>query len=205
MARIVPARYELDVQSAVQRLVDANFPGVRVEHNVRRKGRSGAEHQFDIWYEFDAGPVRVHVAGEAKRRSRAIEKGQVLTFLGMLNDLAERPLGLMVSEHGFQAGAEKVALTNGIALYVLSATPGRYRVLKKNPGEFFEGLLLNLGYVNGDTLDEALLAAMVDCAREATQWVRTKPSRQDARPARPAYWAGRWVRRMWFRWRQRDG
>jgi hypothetical protein len=172
-ARVVPVRYELDVRLAVQRLVDASFSGVRVEHNVRRTGRSGAEHQFDIWYEFDAGPVRVHIAGEAKRRSRPVEKGQVLAFLGMLNDLAERPLGLMVSEHGFQAGAEKVALTNGIQLYVLSATPGRRHLVRKNPGELFEGLLLNVAFMNANTLDEALLAAMVDWASDAS-WLRSR-------------------------------
>jgi hypothetical protein len=75
----------------------------------------------------------------------------------------------MVSEHGFQAGAEKVALTNGIQLYVLSATPGRRRLVRKNPGERFEGWLLNVAYMNAKTIDEALLAAIVDWASDASR------------------------------------
>ena len=150
-------------------MVDADLDGVRVEHNVTKLGLSGAKHQIDIWFEFTVGPTRVHVAGEARRRSRAIQKDQVAGFIATLTDLPEKPNGFMVSEHGFQSGAEKLARAHSILLYVFGAG-GRSRVLIRNPVEVVDGRMLSTRHVTGSDLVDALHRAVEDAATSIARW-----------------------------------
>lgn len=87
----------------------------RVQHNVKLKGKSGCEHQIDVYWEYEKDGISHRVAIECKNYKTHVPIGKVRDFFGVLQDL-DNVSGIMVSSKGFQEGAIKFADFHGISL-----------------------------------------------------------------------------------------
>lgn len=87
----------------------------RVQHNVKLKGKSGCEHQIDVYWEYEKDGISHRVAIECKNYKTHVPIGKVRDFFGVLHDL-DIVHGIMVSSKGFQEGAIKFADFYGISL-----------------------------------------------------------------------------------------
>lgn len=108
--------YEKFTQEIYQELVNADvLKATRVQHNVKLKGKSGQEHQIDVYWEYEIAGVRHRVAIECKNYNKNVEIGKVRDFYGVLSDL-NNVAGIMVTKVGYQKGAKEYASTYGITL-----------------------------------------------------------------------------------------
>jgi len=114
-----------EVYSAILRLEDKN---VLISKNVTILGKSGASHQFDVYYEFTRANVKHRVAIECKNHSRPVDKGKVSEFKGKIIDI-ENLMGIMISASGYQSGADKYADGTGILLMTLDDLPSFTQVV----------------------------------------------------------------------------
>lgn len=141
-------QFEYDVRRVVRRHLARDMKGIRVLGPIVKVGLSGTRHEFDLWYSFQLGHIEHHVVWEARCRSRPVSKEQVAAFIGKIADLSERPKGAICSISGFQVGAKKLALANGIGLYRLEGFRSRRPVIMlENPAvtihsEFFHVRLI---------------------------------------------------------------
>ena len=111
--------YELFTQDIYQRLLKAEgFDSTKVQHNVKLKGRSGQDHQIDVYWEYTIGGVTQKVAIECKNYNRPIPIRNVRDFSGVLNDM-NNVAGIMVTRMGYQKGAKEYASHYGIKLMEL--------------------------------------------------------------------------------------
>lgn len=116
--------YEKFAQEVYQGLIKAvGLDKIDVEHNVKLCGRSGQEHQIDVYWEYEYAGVKHKVAIECKNYNRAVPIGKVRDFYGVLSDL-NNVAGIMVTKVGYQDGTKKYAATYGIGLKELR-TPNR--------------------------------------------------------------------------------
>lgn len=88
---------------------------VRVEHNVRIKGRSGQRHQIDVYWEFKAAGVTHRVAIECKNYTNPVSVGAVRNFSAALDDIGNIQ-GIFITKIDYQEGAKRFAEHQGIAL-----------------------------------------------------------------------------------------
>lgn len=86
-----------------------------VQHNVKLRGKSGQEHQIDVYWEYEIAGVIHRVAIEGKNYKRKISIGAVRDFYGVLSDL-NNVAGIMVTKIGYQEGAKEFAAHFGISL-----------------------------------------------------------------------------------------
>jgi hypothetical protein len=96
-------------------LLAEGFNNIIVEHNVNKLGKSGCEHQIDVYWEFTVGGVTQKVAIECKNYSSVVSIGKVRDFFGVLNDVGNIT-GIFVTKIGYQSGARKYADYYGISL-----------------------------------------------------------------------------------------
>ena len=108
--------FELFTQRIYQKLVDNDvLKPTKVQHNVKLKGKSGCEHQIDVYWEYEIAGNMHRVAIECKNYDSLVPVGKVRDFHGVLSDL-NNVNGIMVSKKGFQEGAKKYAAEYGISL-----------------------------------------------------------------------------------------
>ena len=88
---------------------------IDVQHNKKLNGRSGCEHQIDIYWEYEKNGVAHRVAIECKNYNKRLSKDKVCAFQSILVDL-DGVEGIMVSKRGFQKGAKQFAEYYGISL-----------------------------------------------------------------------------------------
>lgn len=108
--------YEKFAQDVYRRL--SALEGINtidIKHNIRLTGKSGCQHQIDVYWEYELAGVNRKVAIECKNYARSVSIGKVRDFYGVLSDL-ENIAGIMVTKMGYQAGAKKYAAHNGINL-----------------------------------------------------------------------------------------
>lgn len=108
--------YERFTQEIYQTLI--NFQGINtieVQHNVKLKGKSGQEHQIDVYWEYKLAGIIHKVVIECKNYSNSVSIGKVRDFYGVLSDL-NNVNGIIVTKVGYQAGAKKYAQHHGINL-----------------------------------------------------------------------------------------
>ncbi len=113
--------YEIFAQTVYREL--SAVDGIKttsLKHNIQIAGKSGCEHQIDVYWEYELCGVLHKVAIECKNHSRAVEIGKVRDFLGVLFDL-EDVAGIMAAKKGYQKGAKKYADFYGINLIELRA------------------------------------------------------------------------------------
>ena len=113
--------YEKFTREVCERL--ALFKGMQsssVRHDVRLKGKSGQEHQVDVYWEYKKDGVVHRVAIECKNYNQKISIGRVRDFFGVLYDVGNIR-GVMACKEGYQDGAKKFADYYGISLKELRA------------------------------------------------------------------------------------
>lgn len=114
--------YEKFVQEIYQTLLNQTaVKTIKVEHDVKLKGKAGVAHQIDVYWEFELAGVRYRTCIECRHYSSRVEKSEVFAFAGIIDDLGDVN-GIMVTTIGYQSGAEAVASVNP-----------RIRLLKLNP------------------------------------------------------------------------
>ena len=122
--------YEKFTQEIYQELVNADvLKTTKVQHNVKLRGRSGQEHQIDVYWEYEIAGTKHKVAIECKNYNKTVAISKVRDFYGVLCDL-NNVAGIMVTKVGYQKGAKEYASEYGISLKELR-TP--------NPGEAIIG------------------------------------------------------------------
>ncbi len=108
--------YEKFAQEIYQGLINAQgIETIVVQHNVKLLGKSGQEHQIDVYWEYEIAGIKHKVAIECKNYNNAVPIGKVRDFYGVLSDL-NNVAGIMVTKVGYQEGAKKYADTYGISL-----------------------------------------------------------------------------------------
>ena len=108
--------YEKFTQEIYQELVNADvLKTTKVQHNVKLKGRSGQEHQIDVYWEYEIAGTKQKVAIECKNYNKTVAIGKVRDFYGVLCDL-NNVAGIMVTKVGYQKGAKEYASEYGISL-----------------------------------------------------------------------------------------
>ena len=108
--------FERFTQRVYQKLVNNDvLKPTMVQHNVKLKGKSGSEHQIDVYWEYDIAGNKHRVAIECKNYDSMVPVGKVRDFQGVLADL-NNVNGIMVSRKGYQKGAKKYAEEFGISL-----------------------------------------------------------------------------------------
>ena len=108
--------YELFTQEVYQLL--ASYTGLTtssVKHNVKLKGKSGLEHQIDVYWEYNKDGVEHRVAIECKNYSYGVSIGKVRDFYGVISDL-DNVKGIIVTTVGYQKGSKQYADYYGISL-----------------------------------------------------------------------------------------
>lgn len=69
--------YEKYTQEIYQQLLNTDFGNVKtveVLHNVKLRGRSGQEHQIDVYWEYEIAGLRRKVAIECKNYKQLIRR-----------------------------------------------------------------------------------------------------------------------------------
>lgn len=113
--------FELFTRYIYQKLVNNDvLKPTLVQHNIKLKGKSGCEHQIDVYWEYEIAGNKHRVAIECKNYNSQVEVGNVRDFKGVLDDL-NNVNGIMVSAQGYQSGAKKYAAEHGISLKELRA------------------------------------------------------------------------------------
>ena len=103
-------------------LLELENNNVIVSKNVSIAGRSGASHEFDVYYEFFKVNLVHRVAIECKNHSRPISKKEVIDFRGKISEI-DNFVGAMVSKNGYQRGAKQYGKHYGITLMTLKDLP----------------------------------------------------------------------------------
>ena len=112
--------FELFTRHIYQKLVnDDVLKPTKVQHNVKLKGKSGCEHQIDVYWEYEIAGNKHRVAIECKNYNSKIPIGRVRDFFGALYDLGDVE-GIMVTTNGYQKGAKLFADNYNIKLQVIS-------------------------------------------------------------------------------------
>lgn len=113
--------YELFAREVYEMLATYNgLESSSVQHNVKIKGKSGQEHQVDVYWEYEKYGAVHRVAIECKNYSYGVSIGKVRDFYGVISDL-DNVKGIMVTTVGYQKGAKKFADHYGISLKELRA------------------------------------------------------------------------------------
>lgn len=122
-------KYEQFTLSVVQILANNDvLKTITVEHNVKLKGKSGCNHQIDVYWEYEKDGQQHRVAIECKNYNSTIPIGRVRDFYGVILDLGNVQ-GIMVSKKGFQRGAKLYAKEYGISLKELREPEGKETII----------------------------------------------------------------------------
>jgi hypothetical protein len=92
---------------------------VDVRHNVRIKGRSGATHQIDVYWEFRIAGVAYKTCIECKHYNNKVKKSEVAAFIATMNDIGN-VTGIFATTVGYQKGAALLAQQNGLRLITVN-------------------------------------------------------------------------------------
>lgn len=108
--------YEKFTQEIYQTLINVQgIDTIDVKHNVKLLGKSGQEHQIDVYWEYEIAGVKHKVAIECKNYNSEVSIGKVRDFYSVLSDLTNVN-GIMVTKVGYQSGAKKFGDFYGINL-----------------------------------------------------------------------------------------
>lgn len=88
---------------------------VNIQHNVLVKGKSGCEHQIDVYWEFKMAGETHRIAVECKNYSQNVSIGKIRDYFGVIHDIGNIK-GILITKVGYQSGAIKFADYYGITL-----------------------------------------------------------------------------------------
>jgi hypothetical protein len=113
---------EKDVQRVYSYLLNVRDEGVVVANRVFMTGKSGVQHEIDVYYEFSRAGIRHRVGFECKDWAAKVSKGQVQEFESKLRDIGNIT-GVMVTRNGYQSGAAEFARHHDILPMLFSELP----------------------------------------------------------------------------------
>ncbi|ELN6867241.1 restriction endonuclease [Vibrio parahaemolyticus] len=88
---------------------------IDVKHNIKLAGKSGCQHQIDVYWEFEMMGEKHRVAIECKNYSKEVSVGRIRDFFGVLHDVGNIK-GIFITKKGYQSGAIKFGEHYGISL-----------------------------------------------------------------------------------------
>lgn len=88
---------------------------IDIQHNVKVRGKSGCEHQIDVYWEFEMVGQKHRIAIECKNYTHDIQIGRIRDFFGVVYDIGSIN-GIFVTKKGYQSGAKSFADYYGISL-----------------------------------------------------------------------------------------
>lgn len=113
--------YEQFVQMVYESVIAAEgVENIDVRHNIVLEGKSGCEHQIDVYWEFRVAGQVYRTAIECKAFNQAVPIGRIRDFQGVLIDVPNLK-GIFATLVGFQGGAKKYAEHYGISLQEVRA------------------------------------------------------------------------------------
>ena len=116
----ISTEYELLVRDLHQSLLSTSLVrSIAVQHNAKIRGKSGAFHQIDVYWEFEVAGVKYKTCVECKHYNRNVSKSAVATFVAILQDIGNAT-GVFVTTVGYQPGAMAMAAAGSIRLLVVN-------------------------------------------------------------------------------------
>lgn len=117
-------------------LSNDGFENIDVRHNIKIAGKSGCNHQIDVYWEFRLAGETHRVAIECKNFTKDVSIAKVRDFFGVIHDIGGIK-GIFVSKVGFQSGAKRFAEYYDISLKELRFPnnddwKGRLKTIKLN-------------------------------------------------------------------------
>lgn len=113
---------EKDVQQVYSFLLNMRDEGVVVGNKLFMAGKSGVQHEIDVYYEFSRAGIRHRVAVECKDWATPVSKGQIQEFESKLRDIGNIT-GVVVARNGYQSGADTFARHYDILPLLLDDLP----------------------------------------------------------------------------------
>lgn len=109
-------QFELLVKAIYKEILAQDcVDSIEVKHDVALKGKSGQEHQIDVYWSFKLAGETIQVAIECKDYKSPVSVGRIRDFWGALDDIGNIK-GIFVTTTGYQSGAIKFANFQNIAL-----------------------------------------------------------------------------------------
>ncbi len=98
-----------------------NYVTLRLDRNVKVKGKSGQKHEIDVYWEYQLGhdPSPKLILFQSKDWKSNVSKGDVMAFHCVLQDIPGQPNGIYVTKTGYQSGAIEYAKFHGNPLWEL--------------------------------------------------------------------------------------
>ena len=120
VAQLDPTWRRFERVVAVLHDLQLGSPGVRVAHDTKVQGSSGADHQIDVLVEIDAGAKTEKFIVSCKQFARTkVKKSHILEWAGIRDDVGASGAAVVASV-GYQKGAKLVAAHQGIHLWRLT-------------------------------------------------------------------------------------
>ncbi len=149
--------YELLTQKIYKAILESEgVENLEVKHDEKVRGKSGVEHQIDVFWEYKYAGVSHKVLIECKYYSKAVSLIHARNMLGLLNDIPNSQ-GLLVTTQGFQSGV--IDFCNHYEINLKRIRPpkgsdwdGCIQIVNVN-GEVYQNQYLNLGF-SFDARDE---------------------------------------------------
>ena len=109
--------YGLFVRNIYRALYDKDgMEDLKISHDVKFAGKSGATHQIDLYWEYSFAGVRNRMAVECKDYKNKVTKEKISAFKGVLDDIGGGIRGIYACKNGYQKGAKQFAEAYGIQL-----------------------------------------------------------------------------------------
>lgn len=100
-------------------LKNDNAHTVKVEHNVNIVGKSGAKHQFDVFWEFVIAGITYRTCVECKFLGSRVKKSHITDFASKIEDIGNAN-GVFITNQGYQDGAQKFANSKNIKIILVN-------------------------------------------------------------------------------------
>lgn len=110
--------YELFVKSIYESFLRQDNLTTDVEVHKKIQGKSGAEHEIDVFWQFEIAGKTYKTAIECKHFNSSVDKGRVQEFVAKLQDIGDIG-GIMATKVGFQSGAITYGLYNDIEMVLI--------------------------------------------------------------------------------------
>lgn len=110
--------YEQFVKSVYEAFLAQDGLTVDVEMHKIIKGKSGANHEIDVYWQFEIAGKIYKTAVECKHYNSTIEKGHVQEFWAKLDDIGDIS-GIMATKKGYQKGALTFGHYNKIEMLII--------------------------------------------------------------------------------------
>ncbi|WP_444911077.1 restriction endonuclease [Microbulbifer sp. PAAF003] len=95
------------------------YKNLRVEHDVKLTGKSGAKHQIDVFWEFKIADNIYRTCIECKNYSSAVKKSHIASFAAVLDDIGNTN-GVIATTSSYQSGAKLLAKQRNIRLVLVN-------------------------------------------------------------------------------------